>query len=106
MFRNWLFGGQPGSGKTFALRLLVLAAALDIRVELRGYELKGTGDFKPLEPVCAEYGNGNDDDTLTACAQMFEWLYGEGQRRVQADRALLRPRAWPPRTRSPRNWPR
>ena len=81
MFRNWLFGGQPGSGKTFALRLLVLAAALDIRVELRGYELKGVGDFKPLEPVCVEYGNGNDDDTLTACAQMFEWLYGEGQRR-------------------------
>jgi S-DNA-T family DNA segregation ATPase FtsK/SpoIIIE len=81
MFRNWLFGGQPGSGKTFALRLLVLAAALDVRVELRGYELKGVGDFKPLEPVCAEYGNGNDDDTLTACAQMFGWLYGEGQRR-------------------------
>jgi DNA segregation ATPase FtsK/SpoIIIE, S-DNA-T family len=81
MFRNWLFGGQPGSGKTFALRLLVLAAALDIRVELRGYELKGVGDFKPLEPVCAEYGNGNDDDTLTACADMFTWLYGEGQRR-------------------------
>ena len=81
MFRNWLFGGQPGSGKTFALRLLVLAAALDIRVELRGYELKGVGDFKALEPVCAEYGNGNDDDTLTACADMFGWLYGEGQRR-------------------------
>jgi S-DNA-T family DNA segregation ATPase FtsK/SpoIIIE len=81
MFRNWLFGGQPGSGKTFALRLLVLAAALDVRVELRGYELKGVGDFKPLEPVCAEYGNGNDDDTLTACARMFEWLYAEGQRR-------------------------
>jgi S-DNA-T family DNA segregation ATPase FtsK/SpoIIIE len=79
MFRNWLFGGQPGSGKTFALRLLVLAAALDVRVELRGYELKGVGDFKPLEPVCAEYGD--DDDTLTACADMFTWLYGEGQRR-------------------------
>lgn len=29
MSRNWLFGGQPGSGKTFALRLLILAAALD-----------------------------------------------------------------------------
>jgi DNA segregation ATPase FtsK/SpoIIIE, S-DNA-T family len=81
MFRNWLFGGQPGSGKSFALRLLVLAAALDVRAELRGYELKGTGDFKPLEPVCAEYGSGNDDETLTACAQMFEWLYAEGQRR-------------------------
>jgi S-DNA-T family DNA segregation ATPase FtsK/SpoIIIE len=81
MFRNWLFGGQPGSGKTFAMRLLVLAAALDVRVELRGYELKGVGDFKPLEPVCAEYGNGNDDETLTKCAAMFEWLYGEGQKR-------------------------
>jgi len=81
MFRNWLVGGQPGSGKSFALRLLALAAALDIRAELRGYELKGTGDFKPLETVCAEYGSGNDDDTLTACADMFGWLYGEGQRR-------------------------
>jgi S-DNA-T family DNA segregation ATPase FtsK/SpoIIIE len=81
MFRNWLFGGQPGSGKTFAMRLLVLAAALDVRVELRGYELKGVGDFKAIEPVCAEYGNGNDDDTLTACADMFSWLYGEGQKR-------------------------
>ena len=81
MFRNWLFGGQPGSGKTFAMRLLVLAAALDVRVELRGYELKGVGDFKALEPVCAEYGNGNDDGTLTACARMFDWLYGEGQKR-------------------------
>ena len=46
MFRNWLFGGQPGSGKTFAMRLLVLAAALDIRVELRGYELKGVGGLQ------------------------------------------------------------
>jgi DNA segregation ATPase FtsK/SpoIIIE, S-DNA-T family len=81
MFRNWLFGGQPGSGKTFALRLLVLAAALDVRVELRGYELKGVGDFKALAPVCTEYGNGNDDDTLTACAHMFDWLYAEGQKR-------------------------
>ena len=58
-FRNWLFGGQPGSGKSWAMRLLVLAAALDVRVELRGYELKGVGDFAKIGPVCAEYGNGN-----------------------------------------------
>ena len=83
MFRNWLFGGQPGSGKSFALRLLVLAAALDVRVEIRGYELKGVGDFAAVAPVCAEYGNGNDDDTLTACADMFGWLYGEGQKRAK-----------------------
>lgn len=81
MFRNWLFGGQPGSGKSFAMRLAVLAAALDPRAEIHGYELGGKGDFKPLAPVCAEYGNGNDDDTLAACAAMFDWLYKEGQRR-------------------------
>jgi S-DNA-T family DNA segregation ATPase FtsK/SpoIIIE len=81
MSRNWLFGGQPGSGKTFALRLLALAASLDPRTELRIYELKGVGDFKHLEPVATEYGNGFDDDTLAACAKMIGWLYEECQRR-------------------------
>jgi DNA segregation ATPase FtsK/SpoIIIE, S-DNA-T family len=80
-FRNWLFGGQPGSGKTFALRNLVLAAALDPRVEIRGYELKGVGDFAVLAPVMAEYGNGFDDDTLARCFGFIEWLYEECRRR-------------------------
>ena len=64
----------PGSGKTFGLRLKVLAAALDPRVELRGYELKGVGDFAVLEPLLSEYGNGFDDDTLAACAAFIDWL--------------------------------
>ncbi len=83
IFRNWLFGGQPGSGKTFALRLLVLAAALDARVEIRGYELKGVGDFAGTAPVLSEYGNGFDDDTLEACAAMLKWLYDECRRRSE-----------------------
>ncbi|MFG2037324.1 cell division protein FtsK [Dactylosporangium sp. NPDC048998] len=81
MFRNYLFGGQPGSGKTFALRDLILAAALDPRVEIRGYELKGVGDFAVLAPVMAEYGNGFDDDTLARCFAFIEWLYEECRRR-------------------------
>ncbi|MGI5523583.1 cell division protein FtsK [Micromonospora sp. CA-259024] len=81
MFRNYLFGGQPGSGKTFALRDLILAAALDARTEIRGYELKGVGDFAVLEPVMAEYGNGFDDDTLARCFGFVEWLYEECRRR-------------------------
>jgi S-DNA-T family DNA segregation ATPase FtsK/SpoIIIE len=83
MSRNWLFGGQPGSGKTFALRLLALAAALDVRVELRMYNLKGTGDFSALEPVCTEYGNGFDDDTIGRAAAMLDWLYAECRRRAK-----------------------
>ncbi|MCU7724573.1 cell division protein FtsK [Actinoplanes sp. KI2] len=81
MYRNWLFGGQPGSGKTFALRLLLLAASLDPRAEIRGYELKGVGDFAVLEPVMAEYGNGFDDETLARCFAFIEWLYEECRRR-------------------------
>jgi DNA segregation ATPase FtsK/SpoIIIE, S-DNA-T family len=83
MYRNWLFGGQPGSGKTFALRQLVFAAALDPRAEIRGYELKGVGDFKPVAEVCTEYGNGFDDETIERCAAMFDWLYEECQRRAK-----------------------
>ncbi|MFI7586263.1 cell division protein FtsK [Spongisporangium articulatum] len=83
MSRNWLFGGQPGSGKTFALRLLVLAAAMDPRVEIRGYELKGVGDFRPIEPVATEYGNGFDDATIAACAAMYQWLRTECERRAK-----------------------
>ncbi|MEU8182548.1 cell division protein FtsK [Micromonospora sp. NPDC049047] len=81
MFRNWLFGGQPGSGKTFALRTLLLAASLDLRAEIRGYELKGVGDFAVLEQVMAEYGNGFDDETLARCFAFIEWLYEECRRR-------------------------
>ncbi|WP_436537176.1 cell division protein FtsK [Actinoplanes sp. HUAS TT8] len=81
MFRNFLFGGQPGSGKTFALRDLLLAASLDARAEIRGYELKGVGDFAVLEPVMAEYGNGFDDETLAKCFGFIEWLYEEARRR-------------------------
>ncbi|MFI6921991.1 cell division protein FtsK [Nonomuraea spiralis] len=75
IFRNWLVGGQPGSGKTNLLRLLVLAASLDPRAEVRGYEFKGVGDFSAVEPVCAEYGNGQDDETIGRAAALIRWLY-------------------------------
>ncbi|NRQ35770.1 cell division protein FtsK [Nonomuraea sp. NN258] len=83
IFRNWLIGGQPGSGKTFLLRLLVLAASLDPRAELRGYSFKGVGDFAVVEPVCAEYGDGQDDQTIAKAAALIKWLYHtECQRRA------------------------
>lgn len=83
MFRNYLIGGQPGSGKSVALRNLVLAAGLDSRAELRGYELKGTGDFNVLEPLLSEYGTGFDDETLARAAAFVEWLYEECRRRAK-----------------------
>src|SRR6185369_5419240 len=70
-----------GSGKTFGLRLKVAAATLDPRAEIRGYELKGVGDFAALAPVMTEYGNGFDDETLAACFAFIGWLYEECRRR-------------------------
>ena len=67
MYGNVLIGAMPGMGKTFALRILALAAALDPRAELRTFELKGSGDLSALEKVSHTYGSGIDDDTIAAC---------------------------------------
>lgn len=88
MYRNWLIGSLPGAGKSGALRLLLLAAALDPRAELRGYELKGSGDLDPLEPVCSEYGSGADDDQAAAALAMLRWARQECSRRAAAIKRL------------------
>jgi DNA segregation ATPase FtsK/SpoIIIE, S-DNA-T family len=48
MLANVLIGSMPRYGKTFALRVLLLACALDPLAELRLFELKGTGDLSAL----------------------------------------------------------
>ncbi|MGH3859971.1 FtsK/SpoIIIE domain-containing protein [Actinokineospora sp.] len=64
MYSNLLIGAMPGAGKTFALRVLLLAAALDPTAELRLFELKGSGDLSTLEPVAHHYASGPDDETI------------------------------------------
>lgn len=61
---NVLIGSIPGAGKTFSLRVPLLAAALDKRAELWVFELKGTGDLEPLAKVATRYGSGPDDETI------------------------------------------
>ncbi|HEX6497759.1 MAG TPA: cell division protein FtsK, partial [Micromonosporaceae bacterium] len=65
-YTNVLIGSIPGAGKTFSLRIPLLAACLDPRAELWIYELKGTGDLEPLAKCSARYGSGPDDDTVEA----------------------------------------
>jgi S-DNA-T family DNA segregation ATPase FtsK/SpoIIIE len=50
MFANVIIGSIPRMGKTFLLRLLLMICALDPRVEIHAYDLKGTGDLAPLRP--------------------------------------------------------
>ncbi|MGH4020512.1 MAG: cell division protein FtsK, partial [Pseudonocardiaceae bacterium] len=88
MFANVLIGAMPRFGKTFAMRVLVLAAALDVLAELRVFELKGTGDLSAVEGCCHHYASGPDDDTIAACVASLEELDGELERRARVIRGL------------------
>jgi S-DNA-T family DNA segregation ATPase FtsK/SpoIIIE len=90
MFASVLIGAMPRFGKTFALRVLVLAAALDPTVQLRIFELKGTGDLSPLECCCHHYGAGADDATLAACMDSLRELYAELNTRARTIAGLPR----------------
>lgn len=66
MFANLLIGSIPRQGKTVAVRVILLAAALCPLAELRVFELKGTGDLEPVSGCCHHYGSGADDETIAA----------------------------------------
>lgn len=88
MFASILIGAMPRMGKTMALRILALAAALDVTVRLRVWELKGTGDLAALRYVAHEYGSGADDETLRECLQSVRALYAELARRAAVIKGL------------------
>jgi hypothetical protein len=60
MFTSMAIGAIPRMGKTFAVRELLLIAALDARAEIHVYDNKGTGDLSPLECVAHRYGVGDE----------------------------------------------
>ncbi len=94
MFASVLIGAMPRMGKTFALRVLALAVALDPTARIRCWELKGTGDLECLEHVAHEYGSGADEGTIEACLVSVRAMYAELDRRAEKLRGLpkdLRP---------------
>jgi S-DNA-T family DNA segregation ATPase FtsK/SpoIIIE len=88
--RNSLFGGMPGSGKTLAARNVALGAALDPLVRFLISELKGSGDFDPLEPLCGEgmYASGADERSKDQTLAMLRWLDSECETRGPRIRKL------------------
>jgi S-DNA-T family DNA segregation ATPase FtsK/SpoIIIE len=88
MFENVLIGAIPRMGKTFTLRVLALASALDPTVEIRAFELKGTGDLSCLEPVAHHYGSGPDDETIYACLVSLREVHRDLERRAKVIRGL------------------
>ncbi len=73
---------------TVAMRVVMLAAALDVLAELHIWELKGTGDLEPLARVAHAYGSGADDETIKAALGDLRKLYRELERRAKVIREL------------------
>jgi S-DNA-T family DNA segregation ATPase FtsK/SpoIIIE len=80
-FQNFLIGGRPGSGKSFAGRAIVTIAFLDPTAEVKLVEYKGTGDFLDFAPLCSTYVCGLADEDFTAGLAMLNWGLAEAERR-------------------------
>jgi S-DNA-T family DNA segregation ATPase FtsK/SpoIIIE len=87
-YTNVLIGSIPGYGKTAAIQLPMLAAALDPHAELWCFEFKGTGGLDPLEKVAARFASGPDDDTAEAGLLALRELRKECQRRAAVIKGL------------------
>lgn len=90
METNWLVGSIPGMGKTFLVKLPLLAAGLDERAEVWVSELKGTGDLGFAEQYATRYVSGVDDDSIASAAAMVADLRGELERRAKTIKSLPR----------------
>jgi S-DNA-T family DNA segregation ATPase FtsK/SpoIIIE len=90
MFANMIIGAIPRMGKTFSLRLLLLAAALDPIAEVHAYDLKGTGDLAPLEPILHAYAAGDDEEDIRLALDEMRRLQQDLRRRTKVIRQLPR----------------
>ncbi|HET9873911.1 MAG TPA: hypothetical protein VFP89_15105 [Propionibacteriaceae bacterium] len=90
MFASLIIAAQPRLGKTFTLRLLLLAAALDPAVELHIYDLKGGADFLPLECVAHRFRIGDEPDDITYLLADLRAIAADMPRRYKTVRSLPR----------------
>ncbi|MEN8650367.1 cell division protein FtsK [Streptomyces sp. 21So2-11] len=92
MFASVVVGSIPRMGKTFLMRLFLLIAALDPRAQLYAFDLKGTGDFGALEPVCHRYRAGEEDEDILYVLESLRELKAELRRRAKVIKSLPRSR--------------
>ncbi|MBI4941440.1 MAG: cell division protein FtsK [Actinobacteria bacterium] len=88
MFASMLVGAVPRMGKTFTLRLFLLAAALDVRAELHVYDLKGGADLRPLGTVAHRFRIGDDTEDLAYLAADIADVKADMARRYKTIRSL------------------
>lgn len=88
MFASGLIGAVPRMGKSFTLRLLLLAAALDPRVEIHAHNLKGGSDFDALGAVAHYYRAGDDPEDMEHLVRDLRAVQTEMRRRYKVIRDL------------------
>lgn len=87
---NALIGAMVGQGKTSAMRVLGLGAALDVTAEIHAHELKGSGDLACLEGVAHAYGSGQDDATIRGCLEDLRSIRADIERRAQVIKKIAK----------------
>lgn len=80
---NFVFGGLPGQGKSNAVRVVMLGAALDPIAELWVFVFAGNGDFDVYQPRLARYHRGTGPEVIDAAISSLDELYNEIGRREQ-----------------------
>ena len=90
MFASMIIGSIPRMGKTFTLRLVLLAACLDPRAWVLAFDLKGTGDLSATEPVAYRYRSGDEEEDLAYLLAAMREMRTELRRRTKVIRDLPR----------------
>ncbi|MCX5439602.1 FtsK/SpoIIIE domain-containing protein [Streptomyces sp. NBC_00569] len=85
--RHLLITGLSNQGKTAAMRALALWLALDRTVQFWLADLKGIGDWKPMEGIADVMIEGPTDDHVIQATEMVEAGLEEMNRRIAARNA-------------------
>jgi DNA segregation ATPase FtsK/SpoIIIE, S-DNA-T family len=80
---NFVFGGQPGQGKSNAARVVMLGAALDPLAELRVHVFAGNGDFDAYQPRLSRYLKGATPEHAAVATEHLRELLAEIERREE-----------------------
>lgn len=78
---NAVFGGQPGQGKSNAVRVAVAGAALDPLAEIRVHVFASNGDFDAYAPRLSRYEKGATPEHVESAVAHLRELYAEVGRR-------------------------
>jgi len=88
MFASGVIGAVPRMGKTYGMRLLALAAGLDVRTEIHVHDFKGGGDWRSLKSIAHYFRLGDSPDDHDALAANLRYLKAEQDRRYEVLRNL------------------